>query len=38
MSRERARSEAGVITKLSQRSVAGTVSRFRELTDALVSR
>jgi uncharacterized protein (DUF302 family) len=31
MIRERAGSDAGVITKLSQRSVADTVSRFREM-------
>jgi len=31
MSRERAGSDAGVITKLSQRSVGDTVSRFREM-------
>jgi len=31
MSGERAGSDAGVITKLSQRSVADTVSRFREM-------
>jgi uncharacterized protein (DUF302 family) len=31
MSGERARTEPGVITKLSQRSVADTVSRFREM-------
>jgi uncharacterized protein (DUF302 family) len=31
MSQERAASEAGVVTKLSQRSVAGTVSRLAEM-------